>query len=143
MQDVPQPSIIEIRSHADARGALSVVENGAIPFDIRRVYYLYGVPIGAIRGEHGHKQLEQIIICMHGRVDVTLNDGLQQYPFILDRPDRGLHVPPGLWRSLYFREPGTVVCVLASRPYEVEDYIYNFEDFRAWALGQRGGTDQD
>lgn len=94
--DVLQPSIIEIHSHADARGALSVVENGFLPFDIRRVYYLYGVPIGAIRGEHGHKRLEQLIICMHGRVDITLNDGLQQYPFTLDRPDCGLFVPPGM-----------------------------------------------
>lgn len=131
-----QPSIIEIRSHADARGSLGVVENLSLPFDIQRIYYLYGVPIGAIRGEHGHKQLEQLIICMHGRVDITLNDGSRQYPFTLDRPSQGLHVPPGLWRSLHFREPGTVVCVLASRPYEVEDYIYNFEEFRAWALSQ-------
>ncbi len=131
-----QPSIIEIRTHADARGSLGVVENLSLPFAIKRIYYLYGVPIGAIRGEHGHKQLEQLIICMHGRVDVTLNDGRRQYPFTLESPSQGLHVPPGLWRSLYFREPGTVVCVLASRPYEVADYIYNFEEFRAWALSQ-------
>jgi hypothetical protein len=133
---VLKPSIVEIRSHSDARGALGVVENATLPFDIQRVYYLYGVPIGATRGEHGHKELEQLIICMHGRVDVTLNDGHRQYPYTLERPDQGLHVPPGMWRSLYFREPGTVVCVLASRPYEVADYIYSFEEFRTWALSQ-------
>lgn len=138
-----KPSIVEIRSHIDARGSLGVVEGGDLPFAIRRVYYLYGVPIGAIRGEHGHKELEQIIICMHGRVDITLNDGRRQYPFTLDRPSQGLHVPPGLWRSLHFREPGTVVCVLASRPYEVADYIYEFEEYRNWALARPDENGQE
>ena len=129
----PVPRLVPVKSHLDARGSLGVVEETDLSFAIRRIYYLHGVPIGAVRGEHGHKALEQLILCLHGRVDVTLNDGFRQYPFTLDRADQGLHVPPGLWRSLHFREPGSVICVLASRPYEAEDYIYSFEEFRSWA----------
>ena len=127
------PSIVDVRSHLDARGSLGVVEGADLPFDIQRVYYIFDVPIGAVRGEHGHKRLEQLIICMHGVVEITLNDGTGQYHFTLDTPAKALHVPPGLWRSLKFQMPGTVVCVLASRPYETEDYLYSFEDYLAWA----------
>lgn len=127
------PAIVPVRSHLDARGSLGVVEQADIPFEIKRVYYLFDVPIGAVRGEHGHKLLEQLIICMHGRLEITLNDGHGQYHFTLDTPAKALRVPPGLWRSLKFLEPGTVVCVLASRPYETEDYIYSFEEYLNWA----------
>ncbi|MFC7704767.1 sugar 3,4-ketoisomerase [Plastorhodobacter daqingensis] len=131
------PHLVEIRNHLDARGALGVIEGADLPFDIRRLYYLFDVPIGSVRGEHGHKRLQQLILCLHGKVDITLNDGRSRWPFTLDRATQGLYVPPGMWRSLEFRDPGTVVCVLASRPYEVEDYIYHFEDFLAWVQAGR------
>ncbi|MFN4131179.1 MAG: sugar 3,4-ketoisomerase, partial [Paracoccaceae bacterium] len=104
-----------------------------LPFDIRRVYYLYDVPIGAVRGEHGHKRLQQLILCMHGQVEVTLNDGHSQFPFTLMDSSTGLYLPPGLWRRLRFLVPETVVCVLASRPFEKDDYIYEYEEFLVWA----------
>ena len=131
------PAIVPVRAHLDARGSLGVIEQSDMPFQVQRVYYLFDVPIGAVRGEHGHKQLEQLMICMHGKVEITLNDGSGQYHFTLDTPAKALHVPPGLWRSLKFLEPGTVVCVLASRPYETEDYIYSFEDYLVWARARR------
>lgn len=131
------PAIVPVRSHLDARGSLGVIEQADLPFQVQRVYYLFDVPIGAVRGEHGHKQLEQLMICMHGRLEVTLNDGSGQFHFTLDTPASALHVPPGLWRSLKFLEPGTVVCVLASRPYEKNDYIYSFEDYLVWARSRR------
>ncbi|MDZ4093835.1 MAG: FdtA/QdtA family cupin domain-containing protein [Paracoccaceae bacterium] len=126
------PRILDVPSHLDARGALGVLEGAALPFDIARVYYLYDVPIGAVRGEHGHKRLHQLMICMHGQTDITLNDGVRQYPFTLSGPSQVLYLPPGLWRRLRFVMPDTVVCVLASRPYEAEDYIYHYEDFLTW-----------
>lgn len=132
-----KPYLVDIRTHLDARGSLSVVENGDLPFPIRRIYYLHGVPLGAKRGEHGHKLLEQLMICMHGVCDVTLNDGQSQDHFTLSSPATALYVPPGMWRSLRFVEPDTVCCVLASRPYEKEDYIYDFEDFLAWSRQNR------
>ncbi|SIS59415.1 sugar 3,4-ketoisomerase [Phaeovulum vinaykumarii] len=130
-----KPSILSIRTHIDPRGSLGVLEGDDLPFPIARVYYLFDVPIGAVRGEHGHKQLEQVMICMSGRVEITLNDGTGQYHFTLDTPASALHVPPGYWRRLKFLDPGTSVCVLASRRYEPEDYLYSFEDYLAWVRG--------
>lgn len=126
------PHILPAPNFSDARGSLGVLEGGSLPFDISRVYYLYDVPIGAVRGEHGHKKLEQLMICMHGEVEVILNDGSKQYHFELKNPSQVLYVPSGLWRRLRFVMPETVVCVLASRPYETEDYLYTYEDYLAW-----------
>lgn len=131
------PALIALRHHLDGRGALGVIEAADLPFPLRRFYYLFDVPIGAIRGEHGHKRLEQVILCLHGRVEVSLNDGQRVRGFTLDTPLQGLYVPPGLWRRLEFREPGSVVGVLASRPYEPEDYIYHYEEYLAWVRAGR------
>jgi len=124
------PHLIDIRNYIDSRGSLGVVEDADLPFQIRRMYYLFNVPLGAVRGEHGHKKLQQLIICMNGICDITLNNGFEQFPFRLDSPAKALYVPPRMWRSLHFREPSTVCCVLASRPYEKEDYLFTYEEFR-------------
>lgn len=126
------PTLLQLPCHVDGRGSLGVIEAADLPFEIRRLYYLYDVPMGAVRGEHGHKRLEQVILCMHGQVEIILNDGTRQFPFTLSDASAGLYLPPGLWRRLRFLLPETVVCVLASRPYEKEDYIYEYEDFLAW-----------
>jgi dTDP-4-dehydrorhamnose 3,5-epimerase-like enzyme len=126
------PSLIEVSNFIDMRGSLGVVEDSALPFDIRRMYYLFDVPLGAVRGEHGHKKLQQLILCLNGQCDITLNDGHRQYHFELPSPAQGLFVPPGLWRQLRFREPATVCCVLASMPYDKDDYIFSFDEFEAW-----------
>ena len=130
------PSFFPVTTHRDARGSLGAMEGDDLPFDVRRVYYLFDVPIGAVRGEHGHKTLEQLMICMHGRVEVTLNDASGQFHFVLDSPAIALHIPPGLWRSLRFVDPDTVVCVLASQPYDRQDYIYTFEEFLTWVASK-------
>lgn len=126
------PTLVQLPSHIDGRGSLGVIEGGGLLFDIQRIYYLYDVPMGAVRGEHGHKQLQQLILCMHGEVEIVLNDGQRQFPFTLSNAATGLYLPPGLWRRLRFLRPETVVCVLASRPYEKDDYIYEYEEFLAW-----------
>ncbi|MFN7052847.1 MAG: sugar 3,4-ketoisomerase [Gemmobacter sp.] len=127
------PVLLQLPRHVDGRGSLGVIEAADLPFDIRRIYYLHDVPMGAVRGEHGHKRLEQLILCMHGQVEIILNDGHRQFPFTLTDSSTGLYLPPGLWRRLRFLVPETVVCVLASRPYEKDDYIYEYEEFLAWA----------
>lgn len=137
ISDTTKPCLVDLPNFTDARGQLGVVEAGDLPFDINRFYYLYGVPLGAQRGEHGHKRLQQILICLHGSCTVSLNDGVSITEFKLDSPDTGLYVAPGFWRSLSFNAPGTVVGVLASRPYETEDYLYTFEDFLAWKQQQK------
>ncbi|MGA0543442.1 sugar 3,4-ketoisomerase [Neotabrizicola sp. VNH66] len=132
------PTLLQLPCHIDGRGSLGVIEGADLPFDIRRIYYLYDVPMGAVRGEHGHKQLEQLILCMHGEVEIILNDGRRQFPFVLSNAGMGLYLPPGLWRRLRFLHPETVVCVLASRPYEKDDYIFEYEEFLAWTRSKDG-----
>lgn len=129
--------MVDLQNFSDARGCLGVVEAQDLPFDINRIYYLFDVPIGAVRGEHGHKELQQLLICMNGACRVTLNDSAERFHFDIDSPVVGLYVPPGMWRSLQFLAANTVVCVLASRPYEEEDYIYSFEEFRTWAQSKK------
>lgn len=125
----------------DPRGSLSVIDEDALPFPVRRIYYLHGVPLGAIRAEHGHRQLEQVMICMHGRITVTLTDGFEREAHVLQNPSELLHVPRGIWRSARFELPDSVLCVLASRPYEPDDYIHSFEEFLAWARAERKSAD--
>ena len=96
-----EPRLIDIPIAHDQRGNLSVVEGGElIPFDIKRVYYLYDVPGGESRGSHAHKELSQLIIAASGSFRVTLDDGNVKHSFILNRPYQGLYVKPGIWRDL-------------------------------------------
>lgn len=121
--------IIDIRKYTDTRGYLSVIEGGKdIPFEIKRIYYLYMVPEAA-RGAHAHKQLQQLMVATSGSVHVTLDDGINKKTFVLDKPWKGLHVVPGLWRDLDNFAGGTVCMVLASEHYAEEDYIRNYDEF--------------
>ena len=123
------PHIIDIFTHSDSRGHLGVIEESNIPFSIRRIYYLYDVPEGEIRGVHAHKQLQQIMVAMHGSVDVQLTKDGKQYNFTLDSPNQGLYVPPMTWRELRNFKNGAVCCVLASLEYDIDDYIFNKDEF--------------
>ena len=121
--------MIEIRRFSDNRGYLSVVEGEIdIPFEIKRIYYLYMVP-EASRGAHAHKQLQQLMIATSGSVHVTIDDGTNKKTFVLDKPWKGLLVTPGLWRTLDDFSGGAVCMVLASARYENEDYIRDYNDF--------------
>ena len=121
--------IIDIRKYTDTRGYLSVIEGGEdIPFEIKRIYYLYMVPEAA-RGAHAHKQLQQLMVATSGSLHVTLDDGVYKRTFVLDKPWKGLLVVPGLWRDLDNFAGGTVCMVLASEHYAEEDYIRNYDEF--------------
>ena len=121
--------IIDIRKYTDTRGYLSVIEEGEdIPFEIKRIYYLYMVPEAA-RGSHAHKQLQQLMIATSGSVHVTLDDGIEKKTFVLDRPWKGLYVAPGMWRDLDNFAGGTVCMVLASEKYKADDYIRDYSEF--------------
>lgn len=124
-------SVIELdRHHSDRKGNLSVVENGiTLPFDVKRIYYLYDVPGGESRGSHAHKELEQLIVAASGSFRVTLDDGRTKRTFFLNRPYQGLYVRPGLWRDLDDFSSGAVCVVLASEVYRAEDYIRDYKDF--------------
>lgn len=124
--------IIDIRRYSDTRGYLSVVENGLdIPFDIKRIYYLYLVPEVA-RGAHAHKALQQLLIATSGSVEVIMDDGQNKKSFMLDRPWKGLLIPPGLWRDLENFSGGAVLLCLASEKYDPSDYIREYNEFKAY-----------
>lgn len=124
-------SIIELdKHHSDRKGNLTVVENGdTLPFDVKRVYYLYDVPGGENRGSHAHKELSQLIIAASGSFTVTLDDGKCKRAFFLNRPYQGLYVKPGMWRDLEDFSSGAVCMVLASEVYKAEDYIRDYDEF--------------
>lgn len=124
-------TIVELdKHHSERKGNLTVVENGVtLPFDVKRVYYLYDVPGGENRGAHAHKDLSQLIIAASGSFTVTLDDGQSKRSFFLNRPYQGLYVKPGLWRDLVDFSSGSVCVVLASDIYNIEDYIRSYEDF--------------
>ena len=125
--------MIELSKHHAPQGNLSVVENRKdIPFDVKRVYYLYDVPGGETRGSHAHKQLYQLIVAASGSFSVTLDDGQVKRTFLLNRPYQGLLVVPGIWRTLDDFSSGSVCMVLASEKYDKDDYIRDYGEFLAY-----------
>jgi len=115
----------------DVRGNLTFIEeNSHVPFNIKRVYYLYDVPGGESRGGHAHKKLEQFIIAANGSFDVILDDGSNRERHHLNRSYYGLYIPNMIWRELDNFSSGSVCLVLASEPYGEEDYLRDFEYFK-------------
>ncbi len=124
-------TVLELdRHHSERKGDICVVENGeTVPFDVKRVYYLYDVPGGEERGGHAHKELYQLIIAASGSFTVTLDDGKVKRTFELNRPYLGLYVVPGIWRTLDNFSSGSVCMVLASEKYDADDYIRDYDTF--------------
>lgn len=131
-------TVVELDRHHSARkGDISIVENGiTVPFDTKRVYYLYDVPGGVNRGGHAHKKLRQLIVAASGSFTVVLDDGTVKRSFILNRPYMGLYVVPGIWRVLEDFSSGSVCLVLASEKYDPDDYIRDYNEFLAFKNNQ-------
>lgn len=123
--------IIELdKHHSDRKGNLSLVENlDTIPFNVKRIYYLYDVPGGESRGGHAHYNLKQLVIAASGSFSVTLDDGKNKQTFMLNRPYQALLIMPGIWRDLTNFSSGSVCLVLASEKYDATDYIRDYNDF--------------
>jgi dTDP-4-dehydrorhamnose 3,5-epimerase-like enzyme len=125
---------IDLPVVSDPRGNLCVAEGSIhVPFDIARVYYLYDVPSGSMRAGHAHKALHQLLIPVSGSFDARLNDGRREEVVTLNRPNRGLHIGPMVWRELENFSSGSVCIVLASMRYDEADYIRDFDTFQARA----------
>lgn len=123
-------SVIQLPKIYNPSGNITAVNGGnEIPFDIRRVYYLYDVPGGESRGGHAHLELQQMIIAASGSFDVALDDGKVKRTYSLSRPYMGLYLPSGIWRELNNFSSGAICLVLASDLYSEEDYIRSYDDF--------------
>lgn len=128
--------IIDIPKIEDARGNISVIEHNVLPYDIKRVYYLYDVPSSASRGGHAHKNLQQCLIALSGSFDVVLNDGASQKTITLNKPNKGLLITNGIWRQLENFSSGSVCLVLASNVFEEADYIRDFDVFKSLKINK-------
>ncbi|PHR69115.1 MAG: hypothetical protein COA67_11230 [Lutibacter sp.] len=123
-------SIIDLSKIENDAGSITVIENGKnIPFDVKRVYYLYDIPGGEARGGHAHYELEQFVIAASGSFDVILDDGKNKKRVTLNRPNIALHIVPGLWRELDNFSSGSICMVLASQTYSEVDYVRDYKDF--------------
>ncbi|MEO8039883.1 MAG: FdtA/QdtA family cupin domain-containing protein [Betaproteobacteria bacterium] len=123
---------IELPIIHDPRGNLTFAESGRhIPFDIKRVYYLYDVPGGASRAGHGHKELHQLVIAMSGSFDIALDDGSRTRRYHLNRSYYGLYIAPMMWREIDNFSSGSVCMVLASEFYDEADYFRDYHEFKA------------
>ena len=129
LQDV---RIIDIPKIVDpkGRGKLSVVEKDTIPFSIKRVYYLYDVPSDSYRGGHAHKNLIQFMIPLSGSFEVLLDDGINKKKIMLNKPNKGLLIPQGIWREMDNFSSGAICMVLASKNYEESDYYRDYSEFQ-------------
>lgn len=118
------------QTHGDARGQLVALEQFKdIPFEIKRVYYMYNTTKGVVRGCHAHKHLEQILVCIHGHCKIKLDNGNEQKIVFLEKPYEGLYVSCNMWREMFDFSPDAVLMVLASELYDETDYIRDYNEF--------------
>lgn len=133
MNSVFDCNIVAIEKVKNRAGNLSAVQNlNNIPFEINRVYYIYDVPGGSDRGGHAHKELEQFVIAVSGAFDVLLDDGVNKTTIRLDRPNNALHIKKGIWRETRNFTSGCICMVIASHPYDPDDYINEYENFKLY-----------
>lgn len=128
---VPGVRLHRLPHFVDIRGALAVAEFGRdLPFVPRRHFVVYDVPSQETRGEHAHRRCHQFLVCVHGAVRVLADDGAQRQEFLLDSPTLGLHLPPMVWGTQYRYTPDAVLLVFASEPYDADDYVREYAQFR-------------
>ncbi|MEH6766002.1 sugar 3,4-ketoisomerase [Aequorivita antarctica] len=123
-------NLMDIPKITDPRGNLSVIEGDLLPYTVQRIYYLYDVPSDAYRGGHAHKEQQEFLIALSGSFDVILNDGENKKTMALNKPNKGLLIPTGIWRELENFSSGAVCLVLSSGKFLESDYIREYEDFQ-------------
>jgi hypothetical protein len=122
--------VIQLSKIHNRAGNITIIENNLdIPFQVKRIYYLYDIPSNETRGGHAHKELYQLIIGTSGSFNINLNDGVNDKTIFLNRPDLGLLIVPGIWRDLSDFSSGSVCLVFASEIYSENDYIRDYDEF--------------
>lgn len=126
-------TIINFEIHGDHNGKLvALEENNSIPFEIKRVYYVWDSEYEVVRGKHAHKDLQQVIVCLRGSCDFTLDDGAEKITIHLDDPAKGLYLNNDIWREFTHFSNDCLIMVLASQPYIASDYIHNYDEFKKY-----------
>ena len=123
-------TLTDIPTITDTRGNLAVIEKECLPYPIKRVYYLFDVPSDSYRGGHAHKEQLEFLIALSGSFTVTVDDGTSKKSFLLNKPNKGLLLPTGIWRELEDFSSGAVCLVLSSGEFDEGDYIRNYQDFK-------------
>jgi dTDP-4-dehydrorhamnose 3,5-epimerase-like enzyme len=121
--------IIDIPKVHDERGSLAVIEKDIIPFNIKRVYYLYDVPSDSFRGGHAHKEQHSVIVALSGSFEVIIDNGVSKNRVVLNKPNQGLYIPTKIWREIENFSSGSVCLVLASTEFDESEYIRDYNDF--------------
>lgn len=130
--------IIELPKIVDPRGNLSIIEQlKQVPFEIKRVYWIYDVPGGMERGEHAYKENQEFIVALSGSFDVVLDDSINKLVYPLNRSYKGLYVAKGIWRKMTNLSTNSLALVLSSTDYDVNDYIMDYQDFKKWIAKQK------
>ncbi|WP_367754675.1 FdtA/QdtA family cupin domain-containing protein [Flavobacterium sp. WC2430] len=129
MRKLEAIQFVKIPVVEDMRGNLGFVQKDILPFEFKRVYYLFDVPSNAFRGGHSHIEQQEVLIALSGSFEVVLNDGFEKKSFVLNKPNIGLYIPNGIWRELENFSSGAVCLVLASDEFIEEDYIRDFDEF--------------
>lgn len=130
----PAYRLVQLTNVVDARGKLTAGEFGrSVPFQVKRYFMVYQVPLVEIRGGHAHRQCHQFLVCARGKISVIADDGKSREEFLLDRPDLGLYLPPMVWGIQYKYSPDSLLIGYASDYYDANDYIRNYDEFRTLA----------
>ena len=130
--------IIELPKIVDPRGNLSIIAQiKQVPFEIKRVYWIYDVPGGMERGEHAYKENQEFIVALSGSFDVVLDDSINKLVYPLNRSYKGLYVAKGIWRKMTNFSTNSLALVLSSTDYDVNDYIMDYQDFKKWIAKQK------
>jgi len=129
METLNAIQLLEIPVVADASGNLGIIQSDFLPFNFKRIYYLFDVPSTAFRGGHAHIDQQEVLIALSGSFEVTLHDGVEKKRYLLNKPNIGLLIPKGIWRELENFSSGSVCLVLASDDFLEEDYIRDFDEF--------------
>jgi hypothetical protein len=127
---IDECKVIQLSKIHNRAGNITIIENNLdIPFEVKRIYYLYDIPSNETRGGHAHKELYQLVIGASGSFNINLNDGVNDKTMFLNRPDLGLLIVPGIWRALSDFSSGSVCLVFASEIYSENDYIRDYDEF--------------